>query len=84
MVAKSMSSKAAESVVAEEGRIQAIPITEVLPQVCVNGYEDTGHKESISKQKYELYRSIGNVCWTVTAILQEGNPKPEKGDPAPR
>jgi hypothetical protein len=82
--AKPMLAAPAQSVAAEEGRIQIVPIADVLPQVCVNGYEDTGHKESIGQQQFEMYRAVGNVCWTVTAILQEGRPNPDKGDTAPR
>jgi hypothetical protein len=80
--AKSMKPKTMEAAV-EDGRIVAVSIDKVLPQVCVDGYEDIGQKRPLGNQKYELFRPIGNVCWAVTAVLPGERPPRDKGDPPP-
>jgi hypothetical protein len=62
----------------EIGGLTVRPILDLLPQVCVSGYEDSGNKRTIANYSSELYRFIGNVCWTVMNVL----PKPERPPPA--
>jgi hypothetical protein len=59
------------------------PILNVIPRVCVDGYEDTGQKRPVKGTQEELYRYIGNVCWGVINVLPKVQAKPDKGDKVP-
>jgi hypothetical protein len=71
--------EAADAVIVRGGKLT--PIGDVLPQACVNGYEDLDEKIIISGKPLEMFRFIGNVCWRVNAVLGERVPPVEKGDP---
>jgi hypothetical protein len=59
-----------------------IPIEEVMPTLCLNGYEKTGAVRTIGGTKHELYRYIGNVCWGfINVFPRDHSEKPDQGDP---
>lgn len=62
-----MATQAAEVGITSEPNIY--PIADVLPTVCVNGYEDLDDKILVAGKPLEMYRMIGNVCWRINAIL---------------
>lgn len=70
--------------VSEGPPYRAIPVLDVLPQLCVAGYEDIAQKRPITGTEHELFRYIGNVCWGVLNVMPEGRPKPDRADVAPR
>jgi hypothetical protein len=70
--------------IVEGNQYHPISIVNVIPQVCVAGYEDSGQKRAISGTANELFRYIGDVCWGISNIVQEYNPKPDRPDPAPQ
>jgi hypothetical protein len=61
-----------------------VPILDVIPQVCVAGYEDIDQKRVVHGQAKELFRYVGNVCWGVLNVMANKRPPQEKGDPLPR
>ena len=61
-----------------------VPILDVIPQVCVSGYEDIDQKRVVHGQAKELFRYVGNVCWGVLNVMASKRPPPQKGDPLPR
>jgi hypothetical protein len=71
------------SAVGEVG-IQVEPIAQVLPQICVGGYEDTGKKKPINGRQYEMLRYLGDVCWGIPNVLPEkGRANLDRSDKAP-
>lgn len=62
--------------------LQIIPLSEVIPTLCINGYEDIGQTRTIGGKQRELFRYIGNVCWGVINVYpQDRSDKPDQGDP---
>jgi hypothetical protein len=58
-----------------------IPISEVMPVLCINGYEDVGQKRSLGGTQHELFRYIGKVCWTIVNVYPPNrSDKPDQGD----
>lgn len=59
-----------------------IPLAEAVPSMCLNGYEKTTNVRDVAGKKRELYRYIGNMCWTVLNVFPPTRPeKPDQGDP---
>ena len=59
-----------------------IPIADVMPTLCLNGYEKTGAVRTIGGVKHELYRYIGNVCWGfINVFPADRSDKLDQGDP---
>jgi hypothetical protein len=59
-----------------------VPLGEVMPTICLNGYENTNQTQLVSGQKRELYRYIGNVCWGIVNVFPPNrSEKPDQGDP---
>jgi hypothetical protein len=58
-----------------------VPIRDVMPILCINGYENIGTKQTINGVSRELYRYIGNVCWAITNVYPPNrSEKPDQGD----
>lgn len=58
-----------------------IPIGEVMPRLCLNGYERNPKALVVSGKKRELYRYIGNVCWGILNVFPpDRSEKPDQGD----
>lgn len=49
-----------------------IPIQDVMPTLCLQGYEETDHIRVVGDGKRRLIRYIGNVCW---GLLNVYDPK---------
>jgi hypothetical protein len=71
---------AGAQVAAEIARLNVIPILDVIPEFCVNGYEDIHEKRDVNGQATELFRYIGNVCWGVLTVMNGERPRADKGD----
>jgi hypothetical protein len=63
---------------------QMSPILDVIPRVCVAGYEDINQKRVVHGQSKELFRYVGDVCWGILNVMASREPKEEKGDAPPR
>ncbi|HEU4435557.1 MAG TPA: hypothetical protein VFR51_19385, partial [Pyrinomonadaceae bacterium] len=60
---------------------KAIPIRDVIPTLCINGYEDIGQKRMIDGKAHELFRYLGNVCWGIINVVPPNrSEKPDQGD----
>ena len=58
-----------------------IPIKDVIPTLCINGYEDIGQKRTLGGTSHELFRYIGNVCWGIINVYPPNrSEKPDQGD----
>ena len=63
------------------GTPDILPIRDVMPTFCINGYEDIGQKRSIDGTPHELFRYIGNVCWGIINVYPpDRSEKPDQGD----
>lgn len=63
-------------------RRAVVPLGEVMPTICLNGYENTKQTQLVSGQKRELFRYIGNVCWGIVNVFPPNrSEKPDQGDP---
>ena len=62
----------------------AVPVLDLLPQVCVAGYEDIDQKRPVGGSPAELYRYIGNVCWGILDVLPEREAPRDKADTPPQ
>ncbi len=72
----------ASEAVAQENPLQVIPILEVMPMVCINGYEKIEEKRNIDQTPHDLYRYIGNICWGVINVYpKDRSREPDLGDP---
>jgi len=61
---------------------QVIPLADAVPLLCMNGYEKTDNVRDVAGKKRELYRYIGNMCWTVLNVFPpDRTEKPDQGDP---
>ena len=59
-----------------------IPLADAVPSACLNGYEKTNNVRDVAGKKRELYRYIGNMCWTVLNVFPPNrSEKPDQGDP---
>ena len=73
---------ASTAIAQQKDTLQIVPIDEVMPILCINGYEATGQFRNIGGQKHQLYRYIGNVCWGVLNVFPVDRSKePDRGDP---
>ena len=70
--------------VGEIARLNMVSILDVIPEFCVNGYEDIRDTRAISGQPNELFRYIGNVCWGVLNVGPRERPPADKADAPPR
>jgi hypothetical protein len=62
--------------------LQITPISEVMPTLCINGYENIDQSSTIDGKSHELFRYIGNVCWGIINVFpQDRSDKPDQGDP---
>src|SRR6185503_3616373 len=60
---------------------QVIPIGEIMPTLCLHGYENTQKQQTVAGQKRELYRYVGNVCWGIVNVFPPNrSDKPDQGD----
>lgn len=58
-----------------------IPISEIMPTLCLHGYENTNKQQTVAGKKRELLRYIGNVCWGVVNVFPPNrSDKPDQGD----
>lgn len=61
---------------------EVIPLADAVPLLCMNGYEKTNNVRDVAGKKRELYRYIGNMCWTVLDVFPPNrSEKPDQGDP---
>jgi hypothetical protein len=61
---------------------KTIPIQEVMPTVCIQGYEATGQTRVVGDRKRQLHRFIGDVCWGLLNVFDpELSRKEDRGDP---
>ncbi len=73
---------ATTAIAQQNDSMQIVPIGQVMPILCINGYEATGQFRNIAGQDHQLYRYIGNVCWKVINVFPEDRSKePDQGDP---
>jgi len=69
------------TVATAQGKADIVPIREVMPTLCINGYEDIGKKQTINGTSRELYRYIGNVCWGIINVYPPNrSERPDLGD----
>lgn len=67
---------------AQEAVVQVTPIADVIPTLCLNGYESIRAEQNLGGQPHELYRYIGNVCWAVHNVYpRDRSQEPDRGDP---
>jgi hypothetical protein len=70
------------SVLAQRPPVAPIPLADVIPRVCVNGYEDTERTAPINGTNFRLFRYVGNVCTGAVNVFPPGRSrKPDPGDP---
>jgi hypothetical protein len=70
-----------EAMAEKHNLLQVMPISEVMPTLCINGYEDTGQTRNFGRKPHELFRYIGNVCWGIINVYPEDrSKKPDQGD----
>jgi hypothetical protein len=65
-------------------KLEMTPILDVIPRVCVSGYEDINQKRVVHGQPKELFRYVGDVCWGILNVMASEEPREEKGDTPPR
>ncbi|MCZ6875466.1 MAG: hypothetical protein O7G88_18390 [bacterium] len=71
-----------EAFAQEKETLKIASIRDVMPTVCINGYEAIGQQRSISGTPHELYRYIGNVCWGIINVYpRDRSREPDRGDP---
>lgn len=71
-------------VAAEQSTVEAVSILDLLPLICVNGYEQTSNAKLLGGNKHELYRFVGRVCLNVINVYpRDRGKKPDVGDPGP-
>jgi len=66
------------------GKLEMTPILDVIPRVCVAGYEDVDQKRVVHGQSKELFRYVGDVCWGILNVMASRQPVEQKGDAPPR
>ncbi len=65
----------------QEKPLAIVPIEEVMPRLCIQGYEQLDEMRVIGGEKQQLYRHIGDVCWGVINIFPPDRTKePDRGD----
>lgn len=70
-----------EALAQDTAKVKAVPIEEIMPMVCINGYEKIGKTRVVAAKERELYRFIGNVCWGIVNVYNpERKPEPDRGD----
>jgi len=79
----SSSSFIAMAEAADMSKLELTPIEDVMPTLCINGYEAINEKREINGATHNLYRYIGNVCWGVINVYPKERGKPDQGDPGP-
>jgi hypothetical protein len=59
------------------------PITDVMPTMCMHGYEAVEAERELDGTPHELYRHLGRVCWGIINVYdRERSPDdPDDGDP---
>lgn len=63
-------------------KVATVPIQDVMPTLCIQGYENIGQKRLVGGKPHELYRFLGDVCWGILNVYDRERPrKPEPGDP---
>lgn len=63
------------------GQLQIVPISDVMPTLCVSGYEKLNEKLIIRGEQHDQYRYIGNVCWGIVNVYPPNrSPIPDRGD----
>jgi hypothetical protein len=73
---------APEATAQQPPRLQILPLSEVMPTLCISGYEDTRQTRTIGGTSHELFRYIGNVCWGVINVFPRNrSERPDQGDP---
>jgi hypothetical protein len=58
-----------------------VPVEDVLPTICVNGYEAIDREVWIGGEYYQLQRYIGQVCWKVLNVYPpDRSDEPDQSD----
>lgn len=81
MLEASMQGLVSEAFAQSHNELQIVPIGDVVPTLCINGYEKIDQTSTIAGKPYELLRYIGNVCWGVINVFpQDRSDQPDQGD----
>jgi hypothetical protein len=69
---------------AHSGKPEMVSILDVIPRVCVAGYEDIDQKRVVNGKSKELFRYVGDVCWGILNVMAKRQPSEQKGDAPPK
>jgi len=65
----------------QQAVLQLMPIQDVAPRLCIEGYASTRETRNISGKAHMLYRYIGNVCWMILNVYPpDRSQEPDRGD----
>ncbi len=71
-----------DAVAQDDRTLAVVAIEDVVPTLCVRGYEAIEERRALDGTPHELYRYIGEVCWSVLNVYPEDrSEQPEEGDP---
>lgn len=71
-----------DAVAQQRSMVAVKPALDVIPTVCLRGYEPIEQKRDLGGTPHELYRYIGEVCWAVHNVYpRDRSREPDKGDP---